>query len=283
MISIIICSRTENISDTLQSNIATTIGCDYELVVIDNSKNQHSIFTAYNEGVRRSHGDILCFMHDDILHHTHGWGNIISKHFQEDPQIGIIGVAGSHFMAKCPMYWWSSPYISQYNLENDNGLVKTNNTTEYFKDNLAEVVVCDGLCLFIQKQSFDHILFDHNRFSGFHGYDMDICMQVITNGKKCCVTKSILVEHFWSESLFGNKKYMELLDKNLLILYQKWENHLPLLRGIPLSETTITRLNNLCIQGYESKRIRRSKPYRLGLILLYIPKLIIKKLKNNSQ
>ena len=66
MISLIICSRTADISDELKQNIATTIGCEYELCVIDNSRNEYSIFTAYNEGVRRAKGDILCFMHDDI-------------------------------------------------------------------------------------------------------------------------------------------------------------------------------------------------------------------------
>ena len=60
MISCIICSRRPDISAELKENIASTIGCEYELVVIDNSKNEYSIFSAYNEGVRRAKGDILC-------------------------------------------------------------------------------------------------------------------------------------------------------------------------------------------------------------------------------
>jgi hypothetical protein len=44
MISIIICSRTQTISSDLFENIKDTIGCDYELVVIDNSENTYSIF-----------------------------------------------------------------------------------------------------------------------------------------------------------------------------------------------------------------------------------------------
>lgn len=74
MISLIICSRTPTISEELSTNIAETIGCEYELVVIDNSKNEFSIFSAYNEGVKRSNGDVLCFMHDDILFRTLNWG-----------------------------------------------------------------------------------------------------------------------------------------------------------------------------------------------------------------
>lgn len=52
MLSLIICSRTPRISEELERNIAETIGCEYELVVIDNSKNKYSIFSAYNQGVR---------------------------------------------------------------------------------------------------------------------------------------------------------------------------------------------------------------------------------------
>ena len=73
MISCIICSRRSDISAELKENIASTIGCEYELVAIDNSKKEYSIFSAYNEGVRRANGEILCFMHEDILYHTQGY------------------------------------------------------------------------------------------------------------------------------------------------------------------------------------------------------------------
>lgn len=36
MLSLIICCRTADISDELKQNIVTTIGCEYELCVIDN-------------------------------------------------------------------------------------------------------------------------------------------------------------------------------------------------------------------------------------------------------
>lgn len=74
MISCIICSRTSTISNELMQNISSTIGCEYEIITIDNSTNKHNIFQAYNEGIRRAKGEYLCFMHDDILYHTENWG-----------------------------------------------------------------------------------------------------------------------------------------------------------------------------------------------------------------
>ena len=47
-------------------NIANTIGTEYELVHIDNSDPKYSIYEAYNEGVKLSKYDNLCFLHEDV-------------------------------------------------------------------------------------------------------------------------------------------------------------------------------------------------------------------------
>ena len=74
MISLVICSSTPKLSKELIQNIESTIGFEHEYVVIDNSNNQHSIFSAYNEGVHQAKGDILCFMHQDIDFQSLNWG-----------------------------------------------------------------------------------------------------------------------------------------------------------------------------------------------------------------
>ena len=62
MISVIICSRTSTIGTALSENIKNSIGCEYELISIDNSKNTYSIFEAYNLGIQKSKFDFLCFI-----------------------------------------------------------------------------------------------------------------------------------------------------------------------------------------------------------------------------
>lgn len=74
MLSIIICSRTKDLSHELRDNINQTIGVDYELIVIDNSLCNKSIFQAYNEGIEKSQGEILVFMHDDVKLCSSNWG-----------------------------------------------------------------------------------------------------------------------------------------------------------------------------------------------------------------
>ena len=105
MISIIICSRFQSISKELKDNIENTVGVVHEIICIDNSKSQYDIFSAYNEGVKRSQYPLLCFMHEDILHYTSDWGKLLINHFR-DLKVGLIGISGPRFISQIPGIWW---------------------------------------------------------------------------------------------------------------------------------------------------------------------------------
>ena len=269
MISIIVCSRIGNISAEIKQNIAETIGCEFELTEIDNSDNRYSIFQAYNEGVGRSKGEILCFMHEDVLFRSQGWGTTIAKHFYDCEEIGLIGFGGTHFLPDTPMYWYSSPFISQHNLNNDQGIVEEHFHEEWFNGEvLIETVAVDGFCFFVRKALFDRIFFDDKTYNGFHMYDMDICMQVIEAGYKVCVCRSVLPEHCWSENKQFSKRGGDLFFYNLELFSEKWHCRLPIHKGLDLPEEMLDRVNRLCRQSYETKQIRKSKAFKLGKTIL---------------
>lgn len=274
MISIIICSRGKDIPQNQKDNLESTIGFPHEFVIIDNSDNRYNIFTAYNEGVARAQGEILCFLHDDVLMHTPGWGEIIARQLA-DPTIGLIGIAGSHYMSSYPLYWWNMPFTSQYNLTNDHGQQKLDSHGHYYHDDLADVAVVDGVCIFALREFFEQIRFDDTSYNGFHAYDMDISLQALACGKRVCATRAILIEHFWSEQSFENKKYMAMLNRNIKLFSDKWSSHLPVMRGLDMNQDEIDNLDQLCGQAYDAQCARSSKPYRLGRLLL----LPVKKIK----
>lgn len=267
MISLIICSSFKDISKILKTNIELTSGCNYELIVIDNSTNKYSIFSAYNEGIRRAKGDILCFMHEDILYRTVDWGKKIEDHFS-DSTIGLLGFAGSHFLPSVPSYWFNSPFISEHNLTNDNGKIIECTKTEFFSSKtVVDAVACDGFCFFIRKDLFSSVKFDEDYYPGFHFYDMDICMQVLNSGSRVCLCSDVLIEHEWSEN--PQKKGMELFEKNQQLFFDKWKSHFPITRGIDhIPPYVIDRVNRLFITAEEAKRVRKSKAYRLGKFIL---------------
>lgn len=195
MISIIICSRTQTISTDLSENIKNTIGCDYELIIVDNSDNTYSIFEAYNIGIHLSVGDYLCFVHDDIIFHTTCWGNSIQDIFRKDLHIGLIGVAGAKSKTTMPSLWWSCPekdkIMSIIQHIPDRGTERWNSGFE--KESLVEVAAVDGVFMATRKD--ERIRFNLE-MTGFHNYDLNLSFECEKLGYKIIVTNEILIEHF---------------------------------------------------------------------------------------
>lgn len=257
-LSIIICSRKSIISKDLEENIDNTIGCDYELIIIDNSQNDHSIFAAYNEGVKLSHGDVLCFMHDDIIYRTKDWGRKVLSYFSEEC-VGCIGVAGTKYFPRIPASWFSmkeeSINIIQHYKAGDEGVL----VNRGLSNEATRVVAIDGVWMCFPRSIFNRIKFDE-KYGGFHTYDADICMQVNIEKKDILVVPDILIEHFSCGNISK-----DLFASNLLF-YDKWKDLLPI--NVPeykLSRTQKiglwwyfwTFVKQMCFYSYGNKEIRK--------------------------
>ncbi len=230
MISIVICSRKPDISSLLKENIRNTIGVDFEIIVIDNSQNEYSIFSAYNEGVRRSKYPYLCFVHEDILFRTDDWGQNLVVHLS-DKKTGIVGVAGSKMMTRIPSSWsmiGSYMNIIQHKNKKNKHIKRPND----FLENKQAAGLLDGVLLSVRRELFDKIRFDEN-FKGFHGYDFDICAQSIVAGYTNYVIYDLLLEHF----SFGNRT--SEYYANMIQIYKKHERYLPLFACDILDESQV--------------------------------------------
>lgn len=195
-LSIIVCSRLSD-SDTMhERNVRKTIGlAEYEYIKIDNRDNRYSITAAYNEGVRRSKGNVLVFMHQDVFFVEGGWGNKLLAKF-DDVNIGLIGVAGTDYLAADNPAWVSPgrPFIhGQVIHELDKGN-KYHLTVFSWDKTDVPVVAVDGLFFAVRADLFAKVSFDEATFDGFHFYDIDLCMQVREHAE-CRVTRDILVKH----------------------------------------------------------------------------------------
>lgn len=223
MISIIICARQADITPGLRKNIETTIGVDHEIIVIDNSQNQHTIFSAYNKGVQLSRFPLLLFMHDDIEYRTDNWGPKLIEHFK-DEKIGAVGIAGTHYMAYTTGAWWSSG-VGHLHLLQSTKEDPEPKMQNYLPKNLSagdEVLVLDGVWFCIRRKLFDAIRFDENTFHGFHFYDVDTTLQVREQGYTLKCIRDILIHHLSMGVL--NKTWVD----NAFLFHQKWKHQLPL-------------------------------------------------------
>lgn len=282
MISIIICNRNSTIDSVLSNNIHATVGVNHEIISIDNSRGQYNIFQAYNEGVRQAKGDILCFMHDDILFKGNRWGAIVERIFAEDEKLGALGVDGGHFMPDCPCSWTSCYSTSFHTWRDDkDGVCREYSNTEFANgQRLVEVASIDGLWMCIRRDLFDTIRFDDKTFTGFHCYDSDICMQILAAGYHIKVTYDVDIVHN------SNGTYNPTFFENIELWHKKWHNQLPVVRGIDLTEREQKIHTRYAIELMERLRndamlySRLNSPeYRLGHSLLKPYRFIKRKLR----
>lgn len=230
--SIIICSRTKEVSTAFLENIKETVGgYEYEFIIIDNSKNEISIFQAYNLGIDRSIGEFLCFIHDDIVIHTQDWGKIIQDIFIENPIIGLIGVAGSEIKSKSPSAWWDCPEefkaINIIQHFNEPARSKEHWNIGFKESAQREVAVIDGVFMVLRRDNrirFDELL------NGFHNYDLNISFEYLIHGYKILVINKILIEHYSIGNI--NKGWYE----STIRLHKKYNRYLPLLASGEMSK-----------------------------------------------
>ena len=229
------------ISENLQKNIEDSIGVPYEIVLIDNSKNEFDIFTAYNKGVSLSKYSILCFMHDDIEFKTLKWGENVIEKFKND-KLGAIGVAGAPYYPILAGPWWSGGVVSKNIIEIENGDID-NIAYQAPSNNQLEVVVLDGVWICIRKSLFEKISFDSEQLKGYHLYDVDICFQINTLGYKIISVFDIIIQH--ASRGVMNRNWID----NCLVVQKKWVRRLPI-QVIKLSYWQIIKIEYRALQEF---------------------------------
>lgn len=244
MISVIICSTRHTTRPELVDNIRQTIGTQYEIVHIDNSAGQYGICQAYNVGVERAKGDILCFMHEDVEFHSMDWGKLVEHYFANN-EIGMLGVAGSRLVpARSDWRFIDLRYLVLRHIQ---GI--TSPSGFYFvkpqdwepTGHLHQVAILDGVWFCIPRDLFRSIRFDQETFPSFHLYDSDISMQVNHLGKKLYVCDDVILEHF-SEGTFS-----ESFSTGLDGFLRKWASVLPLVLGAESPLTDEVMEHQTCI------------------------------------
>lgn len=222
MLSIIICSRNKVLSKEFVDNIDNSVGIDYEIIAIDNSKNSYSINSAYNTGFAKSIYPYVCFVHEDVQFHTKNWGEKVIHHLQR-PDSGIIGLAGSDLVTRIPGSCagkTSSANIIQSDKSGRKPSVKSHYPINYDQSKRSTILL-DGVFLCMRRDLMEKLNFDE-QLDGFHGYDFDISLQSAMAGHFNYVIYDIELEHF-SKGQFKRQFY-----SNLISVFKKWQNVLPL-------------------------------------------------------
>jgi len=104
----------------------------------------------------------------------------------------------------------------------------------------------------MRKELMQEIHFDES-LKGFHGYDYDITLQSVMAGYTNYVIYDIKLEHF-----SGGRTNI-LYFRNLISIFKKWENNLPIIGdNIPLVERmTIKKIEKKKLYQLTKKMVRK--------------------------
>lgn len=265
MLSIIICSISPEYVQRLTQNINETIGVEYEIIAIDNREKKWPIARVYNEGARKARYPFLFFVHEDVKFHSLNWGEIIEEKLKE-PDCGVIGFAGSK--AKFANYsGWVQyrrlNYTFYYQGKKGVSMLSVANVT--LKHPFEEVVILDGLGLFVRKDVWNIYPFDEEVLTGFHCYDIDFTLQIAASRKYknyvCCSPK-VIIEHF-SEGNYNKSWFQD----TILLHDRKWSKILPLkVDGLELTEREMKRYDEHSFNRFMRKLLKTNYP-RKGAVL----------------
>ena len=169
-------------------------------------------------------GSIMIFCHDDLTFLREGWDDEVYRLFKDNPEYGIIGVAGSAEFDERGAWWM---YKDIYGVVlHPNGLTRF---SPLLKKDLEEVCVIDGLFMAVNREKISKN-FDPD-IEGFHFYDIDFCLANYLDGKsKIGVTTNIRIKHdsegssALSESWARNRQQVALKYKEFFPIKVKKKN-----------------------------------------------------------
>ena len=191
MISVIYCTRETNKKHS--EHISKSSGLSKHIEVIEIVNNGEALTKAYNRGLNLAKNDIVVLMHDDVTFDTTGWGRKLIKHFDENPEYGILGLAGTTDIALSGKWWEDrSKMVGIVNHEH-NGKKWESKYSKSWGNELTEVLIVDGLFFAVHKNRIKE-RFDEN-IEGFHFYEIDFTFANHLKGVKIGVMYNIRVTH----------------------------------------------------------------------------------------
>lgn len=156
-------------------------------------RDQRSIFEAYNSIIDEHRSarpeNPLILIHEDVelLERLDRIEQML------EPDVAIIGTIGGRGVQS--VRWFRAA-------ERFGRAPDTVNGDNHHSDGEHDVDIVDGLFLALSPWATKHLRFDEDSFTGFHGYDADICMQARAAGKRVRVTNIDLFHH--SKGGFGD-------------------------------------------------------------------------------
>lgn len=220
MLSIIVSSYKQDYFEQFEKSVQNTVGVPYEIIKVPN-KGLMGLCEAYNKGAQSAKYEYVCFSHEDIIFNTSNWGLNVINHFESNPTLGLLGVAGASHKTYVPSGWYP-PHMRfiHINLIQEDKSGKSETVRHNCESLQTEVAVIDGCFMCTKKSIWQSVRFDDTLLKGYHCYDLDFSLSV-GQSYKVAVVNDILLTHL-SRGQYDQKWFVETYK-----LHKKWKHILP--------------------------------------------------------
>ena len=209
--------------EKIKLNIRDTIGQVYELLVWDNAADPKPITEVYNLLAFRAQYPYWCFIHEDIRFQTERWSEKLLNAFEQHPETGLIGIAGSKYKSRTPSGWSTGlldlDYCNIFHQDKEEKTIHLYNNPRHSE--FEPVVNVDGVFMAIRREVWDTAHFNDELLRGFHCYDIDFSFRVMHEWK-AAVLFNIDILHYTQGGNFGNEWLSDTLR-----WHQKFSAELP--------------------------------------------------------
>ena len=223
-------------NNKFKQHLLQTVGLNDVQILEYQNNNEFSLPQVYNKGISESIYDIIVCCHNDIKLEKN-WGKKLLKDFNENPEFGILGKAGSCYFPESGVYWEKMhETMVGHVYHHPEGKSKWVNKYSAKLPKPIPVVTLDGLFLSFDKNKIKH-KFDET-IGKFHFYDHPFCLSNFLDGIKLGVTFSFDITHqsvgMPNQEFFDSKvQFLEKYGKSLpLIIYP--EIYTPTVQRAPM-------------------------------------------------
>jgi hypothetical protein len=193
------------------------LACEADSAVAEVT-TETSIFSAYNEVLDvfapREDLEALVLLHEDVEIVDTQFCAKVRRRLAE-PDVAVIGAIGAIGVES--LAWWQA--------DGRGRVLESRGLVDFGGEN-HDVDSVDGLMLVLSPWAVRNLRFDDETFTGFHGYDADICFQARAAGKRVVVEDMAVVHH--TKGGFGDVARYAACD---LAFRAKWG--LPMPDGVP--------------------------------------------------
>jgi hypothetical protein len=210
---------TREIDNNFIEHIKNTCGPkNIEIIPFEN-KGTHSLSEAYNIILEKSTNDIVVLCHDDIYFDKKSWGSKLIKHFNRNPDFGVLGAAGSISLPKSGKWWEDTSKMRGIVNHEHDGKKWESKYSNSLGNKVEETVIVDGLFIAINRKKTSENF--NEEVKGFHFYDVDFSFRNHLSGVKVGVFYDIRITH----KSIGQTN--EEWEKNRIEFSERYEKTLP--------------------------------------------------------